>query len=333
MTLRVLVCEYITGGGLAGRPLPPSLAREGDLMLSALIHDLSMVPGVECTATRDRRLDMPPLDARFVIPAQDENAFDLWGYLATEVDAVWPIAPETDGCLERLSVLVLDKNRTLLGSRPEAVRLAGSKQATSTVLARHGVPVVETVPAGAALPPSRFGWVAKPDDGVGAEDTLFFTEPAALGEFLAAQDRADRFVVQPCLPGVAASLSVLFRDGESSLLSCNRQDVTATRGRLRYRGGVVGALEEFRPMLAPIAEAVAAALPGLWGYAGIDLVLTPDGPAVLEVNPRLTTSYAGLGRALEANPAGFVVDLAGGGKLAAAAPVRAVPVELGANVG
>jgi predicted ATP-grasp superfamily ATP-dependent carboligase len=333
MTLRVLVCEYITGGGLAGRPLPPSLAREGDLMLSALVQDLSALPGVECVATRDQRLDIPPLDARFIIPGEGEDAFDLWGYLATEVEAVWPIAPETDGCLERLSVLALARNRTLLGSRPEAVRLAASKQATATVLARYGVPVVETAPASAALPPSRFGWVAKPDDGVGAEDTLFFTEPTSLREFLSAHDRGDRFVVQPCLPGTAASLSVLFRDGEASVLSCNRQDVTATRGRLRYRGGVVGALEAFRPCLAPIAQRVAAALPGLWGYAGIDLILTSDGPVVLEVNPRLTTSYAGLGRALGSNPAGFVVDLARGGKLASAAPVRTVPIELEARVG
>jgi predicted ATP-grasp superfamily ATP-dependent carboligase len=30
---------------------------------------------------------------------------------------------------------------------------------------------------------------------------------------------------------------------------------------------------------------------------------------VLEVNPRLTSSYAGLRRALEANPAGLALDL------------------------
>jgi len=58
-----------------------------------------------------------------------------------------------------------------------------------------------------------------------------------------------------------------------------------------------------------IASAVAAAIPGLWGYVGVDLIEGPDGPVVLEINPRLTTSYAGLRDAVGVNPAGLVLDL------------------------
>ncbi|MGB8275730.1 MAG: ATP-grasp domain-containing protein [Alphaproteobacteria bacterium] len=341
MTLRVLVCEYITGGGLAGHPLPPSLAREGDLMLSALIRDLSSLPGVEVLSTRDRRLALPALDARFAVPEPGADIFALWSDLAASADAVWPIAPETAGCLERLSVLALGRDRLLLGSRPEAVRVAASKLATSVLLARHGVPVVATAPANGPLPPSGSGWVVKPDDGVGAEETVYFADAAELATHLAAEDRPWRHVVQPFAPGIAASLSVLFRDGEASLLSCNRQDVAIEDGHFRYRGGVTGGLEELRPVLAPVAAAVAEAMPGLWGYAGIDLILTEDReddgpslrPLVLEVNPRLTTSYVGLAEALGLNPAGLVLELATEGRLAAALPVRSVPVGLEAYAG
>ncbi|MEZ5950145.1 MAG: ATP-grasp domain-containing protein [Planctomycetaceae bacterium] len=41
---------------------------------------------------------------------------------------------------------------------------------------------------------------------------------------------------------------------------------------------------------------ILAAIPGLKGYIGIDLLVDPLGqapPVVLEVNPRLTTSYLG----------------------------------------
>jgi len=40
------------------------------------------------------------------------------------------------------------------------------------------------------------------------------------------------------------------------------------------------------------------ALPGLRGYIGVDLVLTESDAVVIEVNPRLTTSYLGLRSAL-----------------------------------
>jgi predicted ATP-grasp superfamily ATP-dependent carboligase len=46
----------------------------------------------------------------------------------------------------------------------------------------------------------------------------------------------------------------------------------------------------------------------LWGYVGVDLVLADAGPIVLEINPRLTTSYCGLRDALGINPAALVLD-------------------------
>jgi len=42
---------------------------------------------------------------------------------------------------------------------------------------------------------------------------------------------------------------------------------------------------------------------------GIDLIDTESGPVVLEVNPRLTVSYAGLHSMLGFNPAGKVLAL------------------------
>ena len=51
------------------------------------------------------------------------------------------------------------------------------------------------------------------------------------------------------------------------------------------------------------------AIPGLWGYVGVDLMLAKEGPVVLEINPRLTTSYCGLRRALGINTAAMVLDL------------------------
>jgi predicted ATP-grasp superfamily ATP-dependent carboligase len=111
------------------------------------------------------------------------------------------------------------------------------------------------------------------------------------------------------LTGEAASLSLLCQDGAALLLACNRQDVVERDGRLRYLGSTVAGLEARRRCYQPLAERVARAMPGLWGYVGIDLVDTPDGAVVLEVNPRLTTSYVGLRRSLGVNPAELVLAL------------------------
>ncbi len=57
---RIFVCEYVTGGGLAGEALPVALAAAGDAMLRALLEDLRAIPAVKTATTRDARL--PSLD-------------------------------------------------------------------------------------------------------------------------------------------------------------------------------------------------------------------------------------------------------------------------------
>jgi predicted ATP-grasp superfamily ATP-dependent carboligase len=311
--LRLLICEYVTGGGFLGQPLPASLAQEGDMMLAALVKDVAAAGDIDIACTRDGRLGDVDLPAAFRVVTAQEDPWTVWRNAIEGVDAVWPIAPETGGALTRLSELVLATRRTLIGSRPPAVTLAASKLATADHLAAHGTAVVPTVRAEVALydglPSGPDGWVVKPDDGAGAESTRLFRQSDEMRRWLVVAAERNNLVVQPYVEGVPASLSVLCRSGRCWLLSCNRQAVVIENGEFRFRGSIVGGLEQRRPLFEPIAAAVAAAMPDLWGYVGIDFIDSVAGPIVLEVNPRLTTSYVGLGRAIRVNPAGLVLGL------------------------
>jgi predicted ATP-grasp superfamily ATP-dependent carboligase len=324
--LRILALEYSTGGGLAGEEQQAGLAREGELMLGALLRDLGGIPSVRVLSTRDARLEVPRTPARFSVPGGGEDIWAFWAQQMARADALWPIAPETGGLLERMSRIAGDNGKILIGSAPETVRIAGSKIATAELLARTGLSVVPTAPARNPPPASGTGWVVKPDDGVSADETLVFKDASEMSAWIEAKADASRFVVQPYLEGVAASISALFRGGRASVLSCNRQDIARGGGGFRYLGFEVGALEDMRAPFEKIASAVATAMPGLSGYAGIDLILTGDGPVVLEVNPRLTTSYAGLSRALGRNAAQLILDAAAGKELPAVRPARSVRV-------
>jgi predicted ATP-grasp superfamily ATP-dependent carboligase len=67
---------------------------------------------------------------------------------------------------------------------------------------------------------------------------------------------------------------------------------------------------------AELARRAARALPKTTGYIGIDLVLGNDprasGDVVIEVNPRLTTSYVGLRAAALGNIADWMIRTASG---------------------
>ena len=51
--MRILVLEYITGGGMVTESIPETLVREGDLMLNAVLNDLSQLSGIELVIFRD----------------------------------------------------------------------------------------------------------------------------------------------------------------------------------------------------------------------------------------------------------------------------------------
>lgn len=308
-----MVFEYITGGGLINEALARNLAAEGDLMLGALVNDLLDLSDIEVVIPRDFRLTVPKFrgdQSRFdVVEMNRSGAFEQrWRELLDSCDAVWPIAPETNHILTNLCQSVQDAGRILLNSPTVAVALATSKLATAVLLGEKNIPVVPTWALHQERSLSAGPWVLKPDDGVGCGNTRIIRELKELEQI--DLDRLEgEWIMQPLIAGDAISLSLLCRQGEARLLSCNRLQVTMIDGGFRLCGCVVNGLRDVSGSLRQLAERIAWALPQLWGYVGVDLIASANGPVVLEINPRLTTSYVGLHRALGINPAGLVMKL------------------------
>jgi len=61
-----------------------------------------------------------------------------------------------------------------------------------------------------------------------------------------------------------------------------------------------------------VARMAVDVVPGLLGYVGVDVVLGPVEDWVIEINPRLTTSYLGLRMLAEDNLAEMMVRAAQG---------------------
>ena len=305
---RILVYEHITGGGMLDDPRMSALAPEGEVMVRALVDDLMAIPDVEVAVLRDFRLS-PDLPVRtHIVRAGEFNT--VIRQALQECDAVWPTAPETDGILLRITGRILECGRTLLGTRPDAIAIAASKRATATVLGRAGIAVVPVYSSENDVPADMREIVAKPDDGAGCQDTLLFANREDLRTRMRARTGSP-VVFQPYIRGEARSLSVLCCDGRARLLACNRQRVELENGAFRFGGVSVNAVTDEGGCYAALAVDIARALPGLWGYCGVDFIETDAGPIVLEVNPRLTTSYAGLHRATGINPAQLVLELPG----------------------
>lgn len=317
--------------GAAGEPL----LAQGVRMRDALVGELLALPGLEVVVADGGLVALPhaplgpaqgaaqdfaPSRPRVLATPATGDLVDWLRVAAADVDLVWAIAPETDDTLLHLCEAV--PPACWIGCSAAAIRITSSKTRTREHLAEHGLPVPPAWSPGQPRPCSSANagapvvetqrWVLKPDDGAGSEHTRVFADFDAARAGLVSECahagvgdmRCDpstdaalraRWTLEAWVEGEALSLSLLCAAGRTEVLSVNRQRLTvAGDGQLGY-AGVDTDVEPPSPALQQLAERIAAAVPGLAGFVGIDLVRQPDGRlCIIEINPRLTCAYAGL---------------------------------------
>ncbi len=312
---KVFVHEFVTGGGWPPGGVPLDLAGEAAAMLRAVLADFGAWGAVRTVTTLDRRLDhfaLPADEVVHVTPGQHASAF---ASLLDQSDAALIIAPETDGVLARLSAIVEEANIPLLSCSSTAVASASDKAVCYDLFRQANLPTPLTrrssfSPASQVADQVGYPLVIKPIDGVGCEGVCLVREPAELAEALTLVHQAtsrDEIILQSFVAGVHASASLLATGEQCLPLSLNGQAIEVGCPFV-YRGGEVPLLHPLAARALTVAQSAVRLIPGLRGYVGVDLILTQDEALLIEINPRLTTSYIGLRQVIDLNLAQAIWD-------------------------
>jgi predicted ATP-grasp superfamily ATP-dependent carboligase len=272
--------------------LAPSLLVEGRAMRDAIVEDLRSVPA-----------DVLTLD--------DDNEAEFRG-LSALADFSLVIAPETDGILEERCRWVEEEGGRLLGPTSDAVRLTGDKLTLASHLAKAGIPTPRTWQLG-DQPTSHFPLVIKPRDGAGSQTTYLVRDRSELPRPSDESPQALEMIAQEFVAGTPASVAFLIGPLDCiGLVPCAQH--LSDDGCFRYLGGHAPLAKELADRATLLALGAVSAVPGLFGYVGVDLVLAADprGDCVIEINPRLTTSYVGLRELARFNIAEMLLRVACG---------------------
>jgi tyramine---L-glutamate ligase len=311
----VLVYEFFTGGGFPEGPLPGGLAAEALGMLWAALTDFRNWGAVHTITPLDPRfnecvpgLNRKTLPADEVVCAPPGSHEAIYNSLLKRCDAAMIVAPETNGILARLTAQAEIAGKTILGSSASATAIAGDKAACGMLFIRAKLPTPKTRMAGFATADriaKQMGCplVAKPVDGIGSEGVFRLNRvselPAILDLIRKATDH-DRILLQSYVDGIHASVSLMVSNGRCLPLSLNCQ-LMETESKFRYLGSRAPCDHPARNEAMLLASSAAQLIPGLCGYVGVDMVLTDEAPQLIEINPRLTTSYIGLRQVAKAN--------------------------------
>jgi predicted ATP-grasp superfamily ATP-dependent carboligase len=158
-----------------------------------------------------------------------------------------------------------------------------------------------------------FPLIFKPIDGVGCQGLSIVKNEhqikEALGKLM--EESLDRyFLAQKFINGTASSVSLISTGKKASPLTLNEQIVTLSppNSNSAYTGGTVPFHHPLLEEALETAQKTVELFKGLRGYVGVDMVLTNDESVVMEVNPRLTTSYIGLRKVVNFNVAQAIVN-------------------------
>ena len=309
--MRIIVYEHLSSGGYAGQSIPLCVLSEGFGMLRSIVSDLKSA-GHEVTVLLDDRISKlnPPMDADCFVPilySQEPEKF--LASVAKINDAVYIIAPETGKILQSLVEIVEQTGKNSLNCESKSIKNVADKTILYNFLKRNDLPTPRTLlfKVSSSLGDFKetihgklnYPVVFKPASGVSCSGLSFVKtedEVCKAIDKIRSETPNSHFIVQEFIEGEAVSVSLLCSKNKAFAISLNKQIVKIVPPSYvsSYEGGALPYDHPLKEEAIMVSKKVVELFSGLRGYVGVDLVLTKDKAFVVDVNPRLTTSYVGL---------------------------------------
>jgi predicted ATP-grasp superfamily ATP-dependent carboligase len=329
---KILIVDYITGGGFAEEDLPLDRLAEGYAILRASIEQFAQL-GYKIATLVDHRLmqhiRISPIHEFKSVSTHEEFLSGIQTF-TDKVDYTLTLAPETKGILKDLAALSKSSKSIYLGSKPESIEQAADKLHTMKLAQKLGLNVPATVAPNCNDPyeeiVEQVGYlglplIVKPIDGIGCQgltkinrmDSLLYGLQAA-----SAVSGMDNCIVQEFIPGTPISTSLLANGENVYPLSINHQNLRmdSTKKIGHYVGGAVPyeVPEEFKEEIIDVSVKLVRNL-DLTGFVGVDLIVGDEGVFVIEVNPRITVPFIGINNIASTSLAQQLIDVVETGKM------------------
>lgn len=339
--MKVIVYEHISSGGCAGQHISPNILSEGFGMLRSVVKDFKSA-GHETTVLLDARLSKlnPPLSVDCMVPIlYPKEAEKFLINIAKINDAVYIIAPETEKTLQSLTYLVEEAGKNSLNCKSEAIGMVTDKMGLDHKLKKNRFSTPKTLFLNITDSLSHvkhsikqelnYPVIFKPVEGVGCSGLSIVKEAAQVEKAINKikfVSKSTGFLVQEFINGISASVSLISNGKKATALSLNKQNINLSGpdGFSSYKGGIAPFSYWLKQDVFNIAEKVIEEFSGLTGYVGVDFVLTEHKAFIVDVNPRLTTSYVGLHKVARFNVAEALVNAVLRGKLPSKPESRSV---------
>jgi predicted ATP-grasp superfamily ATP-dependent carboligase len=322
----IFVCEFVSGGGYNKNEIPQSLFSEGFAMLRSLIDDLKSL-NFDVITLLDWRIEflstLINTDVKVIVKKGD-HFIKKYKEMLNLADAVFLIAPEFNNILYNLTKIAHQLNKKILSSNLASIEIGTSKLKTYEFFKQLNLPTPQTFALSIKGEESlirnyqelKKPIIVKPVDGAGGEYVFLLQNEGELNAFIRNFHNLEKkreFLMQEYVPGDHLSVSLITKINKmrATILSINLQHINllSSEGDSIYLGGQVPAPhhQEITNLIEKQLDKVDFSK--FSGYLGLDFILSKDNKiSLIELNPRLTTSYVGIRNSLNSNPLEFIIN-------------------------
>jgi len=313
LVLDLLVLEHFSSGGVEEtESLPFNILSEGFAMLRTCVDGFSKCKGVRVTTILDNRIkDYSSIfNVKSIELLKGGSLSTFLNNVISDFDACLVIAPESDNILENYSSCIEHKT-CLLAPSPFAINFASNKLKVISLAKKLGIKIPPTVIVSrnndfdkTLNPIKALGTplVVKPVYGCGCEGISFIKNfdtkiimKAIEKAFNSNKKIRPEIIVQKWIEGIPASVSLISNGLNSIPLCLNYQNIEISKDSplIHYSGGHCPLIHEKKKEAFKMSQKLLSKIKGIRGYIGVDIVLTDDEIFLMEVNPRITTSFLG----------------------------------------
>ena len=288
---KVLIYEYFTGGGIINEELcSSSLLSEAKIIVNSVVNEYCKSQEYQVYYFLDSRLKLDNLGKSIEIKSS-EQLYDI--KLLRTFDLILPILPEQNMELYSYCEFLAEQNIETLISSPETIKVLSDKYVFSSFCLKHNIPCIPSYLSSQinAIPHDTI--IEKDRYGVGCSHVKKISKKDSI--------KRKKMIYQPYIKGNHFSLCVYYEKKSFKILTLNEQDIVLDNNKIKLRSLKVNVKNSHYLELYSILRNIYKSLPGLYAYVGVDLIMTRDKILVVEVNPRLTTSFTGISSTLGIN--------------------------------
>tara|TARA_B100001287_G_scaffold69482_1_gene57212 strand:- start:215 stop:1156 length:942 start_codon:yes stop_codon:yes gene_type:complete len=288
---KVLIYEYFTGGGIINEELcSSSLLSEAKIIVNSVVNEYCKSQEYQVYYFLDSRLKLDNLGKSIEVKSS-EQLYDI--KLLRTFDLILPILPEQNMELYSYCEFLAEQNIETLISSPETIKVLSDKYVFSSFCLKHNIPCIPSYLSSQinAIPHDTI--IEKDRYGVGCSHVKKISKKDSI--------KRKKMIYQPYIKGNHFSLCVYYEKKSFKILTLNEQDIVLDNNKIKLRSLKVNVKNSHYLELYSILRNIYKSLPGLYAYVGVDLIMTRDKILVVEVNPRLTTSFTGISSTLGIN--------------------------------